>query len=548
MGLLVSAGCTEMPSFDRDQQKVVVRVVYDGPANAGKTTNLAQLCRFFTTTRRSELVAPEERAGRTIFFDWLELDGGLVGGYRLRCQLVTVPGQGVFSHRRRHLLRKADAVVFVCESTTSGVEIGRRMVEGLRPLLARETGDVVPLVVQANKQDLDGGLGPEEVGQRLGVARGVSLVGARAHEGVGVRETVVLAIRAAANQVQNRLLQTGIEALSREVETSVSLHEALLAEEGPGLPRATVVLSTLDERGAAAVEASPTPAVAPEIEPTRTVAVADESGATSVGPPPRPTSTVPLGSVWPAAPGRPILRELEGREMRLCLDLVGQHGTADGSGASDGFIYQAGDWCLKTSRRRCFANPDEARGAMLQMARRKTLLGPLLAPGTVLCLQADEAGGTWLWTVAPWLTTLRNWMERSDSTGDVPSLSAALETFAQASVRSLALAARAGIVLDVHPSNFALSDGQAVYLDDDIAAGSRVPAIGHALLRRFDEYEKWPGALENYVRALMGGLSALSADEIRSLALARAIADTLVRTLPAQEARQRLLATLEARP
>lgn len=539
-----------MPFFDRDQQKVVVRVVYDGPANAGKTTNLAQLCRFFTTTRRSELVIPEERAGRTIFFDWLELDGGLVGGYRLRCQLVTVPGQGVFSHRRRHLLRKADVVVFVCESTASGVEIGRRMVEGLRPLLARETGDAVPLVVQANKQDLDGGLGLEQVGQRLGVPEGVSLVGARAHEGVGVRETVVLAIRAAANQVQTRLLETGIEALSREVETSVSLHEALLAEEGPGLSRATVVLSTLDERGAGSVEASPTPApgVTPEIQLARSVAVADESPATPVALPPRPTSNVPLGSVWPAAQGRPILRELEGQEMRLCQDLVGQHGTADGSGASDGFIYQAGDWCLKTSRRRCFANPDEARAAMLQMARRKTLLGSLLAPRTVLCLQADEAGYTWLWTVGPWLTTLRNWLERSDGAGDVASLAAALQSFAQVAVQALALSARSGIALDVHPSNFALADGQAVYLDDDIAVGSRVPAIGHVLLRRVDEYERWPEAIEAYADALAGSLAtALSADEVRSLDLTQALADTLVRSPAAQEVRERILAAVGAR-
>ena len=36
-----------MPVFDKDEQRVVVRIVYDGPAKAGKTTNLRRLCEHF---------------------------------------------------------------------------------------------------------------------------------------------------------------------------------------------------------------------------------------------------------------------------------------------------------------------------------------------------------------------------------------------------------------------------------------------------------------------------------------------------------------------
>src|SRR5690606_25899325 len=110
-----------MAIFDRENGKLVVRVVYDGPGNAGKTTNILEICRFFSTMRRGELVSPEEHAGRTLWFDWVQVDAGVVAGYGLRCQVVTVPGQLVLRRRRSALLRSADVVVLVCDSTPSGL-------------------------------------------------------------------------------------------------------------------------------------------------------------------------------------------------------------------------------------------------------------------------------------------------------------------------------------------------------------------------------------------------------------------------------------------
>ena len=87
------------------------------PGNAGKTTNLFEMCQFFTSRRRSELFSPESRDGRTMWFDWLQIDGGLVAGHGLRCQIVTVPGQLVLRRRRSALLRAADVVVLPGQET-----------------------------------------------------------------------------------------------------------------------------------------------------------------------------------------------------------------------------------------------------------------------------------------------------------------------------------------------------------------------------------------------------------------------------------------------
>ncbi len=521
-----------MAVFDRQQQRLVVRIVYDGPANAGKTTNLAQLCRFFTTLRRSELVVHEERAGRTLFFDWLHLDGGLVGGHPLRCQLVTVPGQAVLGYRRRHLLRKADAVVFVCESVPAGLDLGRRMIEGLLP----PGGDGIPLVVQANKQDVAGCLEPPQVARQLGLPPTVPVVPARAHEGAGVRETLVLAIRAAANRAQLALLERGLEAMSGEAETDEALYRALQHEPPPRAGGASTVLASLSP--SAEIVAPPAQAR------TTAASLPPEDGARTTPPPlaplgpPLPGGDLPIGYVWPAVVGREVLRSLRPQQAVRRDDLVGRHGTSDGSGTSDAVIYEASGWCLKTSRRRRFEDPDLGRTAMIQLARRKAALGPLLAPRTVLCLQ-PEGDGLWLWTVCPWVTTLRAWMGQAAAGGDETALELALTAYVDAAMEALAAAARAHIVIDVHPSNFALAEGRIVYLDDDFGTGDSVPAIGHALLRRVDEYARWPMAVEAYLQALIASIeNRLQPEEIQRLGLETAVGEALVTSEAAQSGRE----------
>jgi signal recognition particle receptor subunit beta len=212
-----------MAIYDREERKLVVRIVYDGPVAAGKTTNLKQLCNFFTTKRRSELFVPEEIGGRTVFFDWLQIEACFVGGHPLRCQFVTVPGQTVLNARRRHLLGSADAIVFVCDSTPKGVRTAQDVLRSFRELRGAAG---MPLVIQANKQDLPGAATPEELAARFGLDADVSIVAARADRGVGVRETAVLAIRSAANRVQRDLLLNGVDALAGAGDRKTSIRHA----------------------------------------------------------------------------------------------------------------------------------------------------------------------------------------------------------------------------------------------------------------------------------------------------------------------------------
>src|SRR5215469_4979104 len=134
-----------MAILDPRTDTVVIRVVYDGAPMAGKSTSVRALGRGLG----GEVVSPAEIAGRTLYFDWLDYTGGLFEGRRIRCQIISVPGQATLAPRRRRLLQSADAVVFVGDSTPGGFAADRAYLKGLRLALEAVAGPPVGIVFQA---------------------------------------------------------------------------------------------------------------------------------------------------------------------------------------------------------------------------------------------------------------------------------------------------------------------------------------------------------------------------------------------------------------
>ncbi|HEU4406217.1 MAG TPA: ADP-ribosylation factor-like protein [Polyangiaceae bacterium] len=220
-----------MALFDPEHRRLIIRLVYDGPAFAGKTTNMAQLCNIFPVERRTELYTPGALKGRTLFFDWLEVDGGLIGSYPVRCQLLSVPGQARRSYRRRPLVKSADTVVFVCDSDPSQLDESRRSFALLRRYLRERQPEKVPFAVQANKQDGPAAMTTAQLGHQLRLPPEVPVLPACASMGVGVRETVITALRMALHHVQHRVAREGLGAILGAPQTADELLDALLVLE-----------------------------------------------------------------------------------------------------------------------------------------------------------------------------------------------------------------------------------------------------------------------------------------------------------------------------
>ncbi len=183
-----------MASFDAERMCHVVRIVYDGPGFAGKTTNLKRVHEFIPPGRRSDIVTPAELKGRTMFFDWLEIQGPERAGVGLRFQLITVPGQIERNYRRRPLVAMADVLVFVCDSSPEAIPDTQRTFARLRASIKRRT-EPVSLIVQANKQDVPGALLPAQLRRKLRLDPSVVVISANAAKGDGVKATLNEAMR-----------------------------------------------------------------------------------------------------------------------------------------------------------------------------------------------------------------------------------------------------------------------------------------------------------------------------------------------------------------
>lgn len=532
-----------MAVFDPSDGQIVVRVVYDGVGQAGKTTNLQQLISEFTSVRRSDLKTRETARGRTLFFDWMQLQGGLIAGHRFRCELLTVPGQAVLRRRRLYLIDKADVVVLVVDSTQAGVRDGLTILKALQD--GREENPR-PLVLQANKQDVEGALAPEDVRAQLGLPESVPVIGAIATTGQGVRDTALLAMREAANALSDRVMSDGPQSLGTAYETTEALYdemktlqvevsfEAVARPRGPKPPPPSGTVGMPPARRAkSSSEASSRPSPVPP--PNQS---ADSVGLDDI---PMPSPAVPSHYIWPGMVGRELLRKMPLASAVRRPEFTQRQGKVDGSGKPDTALFSAGEYCLKTSTRRRFDNEDIARTELNGLARRKNSLGELMPSPTVLMLQPDDSGGLWLWTISRWTPSLRAEMADAESKHANAALSDCLLRYARASFDALELLDQ-GVCLDINPSNFAQEEEHVVYIDDDIESIRAMPVLGYAWLKRVDEYCQMPDSVERYIRELETGLSERIPPRLgKEIGLVSSLEDTMVSTDLGREARMRLI-------
>src|ERR1700749_507918 len=110
-------------------REIVLKLVYDGPALSGKTTNLRSLHQLTTDDARGRLMTLETKDDRTLFFGMLPLalkagsdKPGSTPGMTLRIKIFTVPGQVLHASTRKLVLQGADGVAFVAASQISETE------------------------------------------------------------------------------------------------------------------------------------------------------------------------------------------------------------------------------------------------------------------------------------------------------------------------------------------------------------------------------------------------------------------------------------------
>lgn len=179
-----------MIEFDEHSRKLVLKLVYYGPALSGKTTNLLCLHDQLVQEGRGELMMLDTTEDRTIYFDLLPFFYVAPSGLRIKLKVYTVPGQVRHDATRKAVLQRADGVVFVADSQTSQMGNNFESFDNLEKNIALVglSFDRLPLVIQFNKRDLPAIVSADELHETWGPT-GLPVVHASALQGWGIVET-----------------------------------------------------------------------------------------------------------------------------------------------------------------------------------------------------------------------------------------------------------------------------------------------------------------------------------------------------------------------
>jgi hypothetical protein len=177
--------------FNYTTNQVTVKVVYYGPGLCGKTTNLQFIHHKTDPGSRGEMVSLETEGDRTLFFDLLPLEVGVIGGMRVRMQLYTVPGQVFYNSTRKLVLKSVDGLVFVADSQVAALDANMESMNNLLQNLGemKQALQELPIILQFNKRDLKHIHSVETLNDSLNLGSHEVFEAAALH-GVGVFETL----------------------------------------------------------------------------------------------------------------------------------------------------------------------------------------------------------------------------------------------------------------------------------------------------------------------------------------------------------------------
>lgn len=172
-------------------REINCKIVYYGPGLGGKTTCLKYIYSKVDPKIRGKLISLATELDRTLFFDFLPMDLGMVRGFRIRFHLYTVPGQMFYNASRRLILKGIDGLIFVADSQVERMAENVESLENLHQNLVvynlKLSG--IPLVFQYNKRDLPNIASVEELEQTLN-SYSAPYFDSVATQGIGVFESL----------------------------------------------------------------------------------------------------------------------------------------------------------------------------------------------------------------------------------------------------------------------------------------------------------------------------------------------------------------------
>jgi len=260
-----------MATLNMRERRIEAKIVYLGPALAGKATNFRRLLETPSDARIGSVEPVVADPERLLALSFRPREASPFRDCSMRVEVVAPRGKMVDS-TVREILRDVDGVVLVMDAQPAALEQNRESLELLRGVLAEDAREL-PVVVQLNKSDVPDALAPSAL-----ALDGYPAVRASATRGEGVHETLETALEAVLAsmtredpQPNGEMQATGREddgppllgALRRVLRDTVREHREeeasrTLAALAPALERIERRLDALESRAESAAAAEPT--------------------------------------------------------------------------------------------------------------------------------------------------------------------------------------------------------------------------------------------------------------------------------------------------
>ena len=307
-----------MVFFNYATMQMAAKIVYYGPGLCGKTTNLHHIYAKTSPQSRGEMVSLETETDRTLFFDLLPIDVGVIGGFKTRLQLYTIPGQVFYNTTRKLVLKGVDGIVFVADSQPAALDGNVDSLKNLRENLA-EIGislDEIPLVLQLNKRDLPNVTSIETMLDMLDPDRTHECVEAVAASGTGVFETLKVISKLTLRTLRRRM--TGEEPMKPDPR-KLAVGAQFRVKNGSREPQAPASAASSAKQSRTAVEEAPAEDHIAEIIAGATTA--DEPPVEATAPePPAPEPEVDFTEAEKPAKVAPVKHV----KMRSTIDVMAE--------------------------------------------------------------------------------------------------------------------------------------------------------------------------------------------------------------------------------
>jgi signal recognition particle receptor subunit beta len=243
------------------KKEIHAKIVYFGPGQSGKTTNLEFIYSKLKPEYRGKFKFMNIPSGKMVFFDFMRPELAGIKDFSIHFHIYTVTGDDVDSVAWKNVLKGADGVVFVADAEPSRMLQNRKSLESLKECL----GDFgiqledMPFIFQFNKRDLPDALSIEEMNNLLDAGDCLQ-VPAKASQGEGVLPTLseimkkVLQKLRDASMSQDAVESENVEELPTPVAAGETVGESLphqMSEETESEP----ILSLEEMEPALALEA-----------------------------------------------------------------------------------------------------------------------------------------------------------------------------------------------------------------------------------------------------------------------------------------------------